>query len=442
MIATFLNYMHSPIILLILLIGISQSSRSQSDEEKWFLDNDTIYQLTRSTINKFDLDELNLASSDTIYTTDNIDLSEYDLLKFDKTYLFKKTGGLLYVLKGQKIERIDNSYDHKLHLHSLKIYNDQKIKIIGGYGFFERRKSLVSFSKDKNEWFLEKITGDFPNEGISEIYFHILDQDDLIICGGITGDINDVSISHQVNDCYQINLKNNKSRKLFGKLEQSFRNKPTSYIQIEDFLYVFYDDLVFKINIESFEAVKIKIPFRVNKIIGQSKGTLFFFEKGETNINAVKKLNVYDLKNGVTTKLFDFKTLKYSIYFIISLVLIGMIYFIIKRTKKLVIIIDKNQVKIGKKKFTDQKDWIDLIKILSEKNHVENNELLTKLGNEELNLGHQNRLKNILINNVNNRSQHLFKMDLVLSGKHKTDKRIKIYFLNPSFHSLKNKQTS
>ena len=51
---------------------------------------------------------------------DKIDLDEYDLLNYDKIYFYKKTGGLLYQLIKNEIIRIDNSYDHKLHKHSLK----------------------------------------------------------------------------------------------------------------------------------------------------------------------------------------------------------------------------------------------------------------------------------------------------------------------------------
>ena len=55
---------------------------------------------------------------------------------------------------------------------------------------------------------------------------------------------------------------------------------------------------------------------------------------------------------------------------------------------------------------------------------------LDLLKNETLDIGHQNRLKNVLIDSMNQRSNHLINQDLILSKKWEKDNRINIYFLN------------
>ena len=88
---------------------------------------------------------------------------------------------------------------------------------------------------------------------------------------------------------------------------------------------------------------------------------------------------------------------------------------------------------IENNKFTEDKDWIKLINQLNKLDYITNNNLLSVIGNDNLNIGHQNRLKNQLIKNINLRSKFLFKDDLILEKKLKQDNRIKIYYLNSSF---------
>ena len=413
--------------------------QSNETKSKWFIKDSVLIEVNQNSIINYNSINYDTILRVPLINKDKINLNDFDLLNYDEVYFYKKTGGILYKLINNELIRIDNSYDHKLHKYSLKLFHQNKINILGGYGFFNRRNDIVFFSNDDKEWYSKRITGDFPSEGISEINFHFINGDNLFICGGKTGDPYETNVSHDINDCFYINLKTNISKKLSGTLNKIFQNKASTYIQYENSLFVFYDYLVGKINIDTKEIQIFDIPYTVKNIIGINQDKLYFFENDNQNISSIQKIKFLDLKNSDKTLLLESSL---NNYLIISLIILICIVFIIiyrgtRQNKRYKVIVESDLIFIGNNKFSENKNWIKLINQLNKSDYITNNNLLSIIGNDNLNIGHQNRLKNQLIKNINLRSKFLFKDDLILDKKSKQDNRIKIYYLNSSFKKYK-----
>ena len=137
------------LITLILLNFFGFFNSTSELETTYFVKDSFIYEIKNDNLFKISPDDYRVVSFSKLENYDNIDFLDYEILNYDSTYFYKKTGGLLYQLVDNKIIRIDNSYDHKLHLHSLKFFYNNQIHILGGYGFFDRRKDIVYFSDIK-----------------------------------------------------------------------------------------------------------------------------------------------------------------------------------------------------------------------------------------------------------------------------------------------------
>lgn len=407
----------------------------QVENSKWVVRDSFIYEFNGESLSQYDHKTNSLISETKLLNVDKIDLDEYDLLDYDKIYFYKKTGGLLYQMINNGITRIDNSYDHKLHKHSLKYFYNNTINVIGGYGFFNRRNDIISFSKDKKEWFSTKIKGQFPKEGVSEIFYHAIFNNKLFFYGGVTGDRDDSSISYRINDFYEIDLTTLKSKKSFLEVSKPFQNKPTAYIQIKDVLYLFFDDLLFKINLETFDSSQHKISDSVKKIIGVIDKEISFFSDENQHVSFIKVLNTDSLGRGTQIPFFNLFFPKLIISILGGLVLIFLV--IIRKKRSTKIVVGTNEIKINSKVFSTEVLWVEIINLFLEKGQLSNNEILDIIGQNSLNIGHQNRIKKTLIRDINKRAKYLLGENLILEKQRIEDKRMKDYFLNRKFRIIR-----
>ena len=282
------------LITLILLNFFGFFNSTSELETTYFVKDSFIYEIRNDSLFKISPDDYRVVSFSKLENYDNIDLLDYETLNHDSTYFYKKTGGLLYQLVDNKIIRIDNSYDHKLHLHSLKFFYNNQIHVLGGYGFFDRRKDIVYFSDIKKEWFSKKLKGIFPERGISEINFHSISKENLIFCGGLTYNKLDNSLTDKVNECYKINLKTLTTQKLSGTLNKEFSNITNDYIQIENQLWVFNDNSLSVLDSESLSGYSYPLDYSVGKVIGFIDGKIYFKERNSEINSSIVSLKISD----------------------------------------------------------------------------------------------------------------------------------------------------
>ena len=425
-------------VLFFILLNLSSFIiKENKNYNLWTVRGSSILMINESILIDYDLNTKQKQQKK-IYNTDKIDLSEYDLLNYDKIYFYKKTGGLLYVLINDSIKRIDKSYEHKLHNRSLKYYFNNTINVLGGYGFFNRRNDIIQFSKLKNEWFSKKITGDFPSQGISDINFSSVYNDNLFFCGGVTGDANDSDSGYKLNGCFKINLKTNKSEKIDNTLNDFFKNKPSTYIQIKDYLYLFFDRILIKVNLNSFESKKYLNDYLVKDIIGESEGVIYFFEE-KKNLENIRLLNTSDLRNGENIDFFKKQIPTYFIIVVLFLSILISLTFLKKRlNREFKLIVNNNSIRFNDLELFTDDITINLIKLLLKKKQLSNVEFLSIIERKNSDIGHQNRLRKMLISLINEKTNLLFKHPLIMEKKLMEDKRMKIYFLNNKFKFIIN----
>ena len=424
------------LITLILLNFFGFFNSTSGLETTYFVKDSFIYEIRNDSLFKISPDDYRIVSYSKLENYDNIDLLDYETLNYDSTYFYKKTGGLLYQLVNNKIIRIDNSYDHKLHLHSLKFFYNNQIHILGGYGFFDRRKDIVYFSDLKKEWFSKKLKGIFPERGISEINFHLISKENLIFCGGLTYNKLDNSLTDKVNECYNINLKTLTTQKLSGTLNKEFSNITNDYIQIGNQLWVFYDNSLSVLDSGNLSGYSYPLDYSVGKVIGIIDGEIYFKERKSSINSSIGSLKISDFTKSkgsfVEVLSNPFNSLIYLLFFTLFIIII---YFWKRKNsiKKIPLNFLSDGIMVNNIRFTDNDQWNLVIQQLKENNTLKNDELLNLLQNNNFDIGHQNRLKNTLINSINQRANHLSNQDLILKSKWEKDNRINVYFLNQEY---------
>ena len=424
------------LITLILLNFFGFFNSTSGLETTYFVKDSFIYEIRNDILFKISPDDYRIVSYSKLENYDNIDLLDYETLNYDSTYFYKKTGGLLYQLVNNKIIRIDNSYDHKLHLHSLKFFYNNQIHILGGYGFFDRRKDIVYFSDLKKEWFSKKLKGIFPERGISEINFHLISKENLIFCGGLTYNKLDNSLTDKVNECYNINLKTLTTQKLSGTLNKEFSNITNDYIQIGNQLWVFYDNSLSVLDSGNLSGYSYPLDYSVGKVIGIIDGEIYFKERNSSINSSIGSLKISDFTKSkgsfVEVLSNPFNSLIYLLFFPLFIIII---YFWKRKNsiKKIPLNFLSDGIMVNNIRFTDNDQWNLVIQQLKENNTLKNDELLNLLQNNVFDIGHQNRLKNTLINSINQRANHLSNQDLILKSKWEKDNRINVYFLNQEY---------
>ena len=424
------------LITLILLNFFGFFNSTSGLETTYFVKDSFIYEIRNDSLFKISPDDYRIVSYSKLENYDNIDLLDYETLNYDSTYFYKKTGGLLYQLVNNKIIRIDNSYDHKLHLHSLKFFYNNQIHILGGYGFFDRRKDIVYFSDLKKEWFSKKLKGIFPERGISEINFHLISKENLIFCGGLTYNKLDNSLTDKVNECYNINLKTLTTQKLSGTLNKEFSNITNDYIQIGNQLWVFYDNSLSVLDSGNLSGYSYPLDYSVGKVIGIIDGEIYFKERNSSINSSIGSLKISDFTKSkgsfVEVLSNPFNSLIYLLFFPLFIIII---YFWKRKNsiKKIPLNFLSDGIMVNNIRFTDNDQWNLVIQQLKENNTLKNDELLNLLQNNNFDIGHQNRLKNTLINSINQRANHLSNQDLILKSKWEKDNRINVYFLNQEY---------
>ena len=427
------------LITLILLNFFGFFNSTSGLETTYFVKDSFIYEIRNDSLFKISPDDYRIVSYSKLENYDNIDLLDYETLNYDSTYFYKKTGGLLYQLVDNKIIRIDNSYDHKLHLHSLKFFYNNQIHVLGGYGFFDRRKDIVYFSDLKKEWFSKKLKGIFPERGISEINFHLISKENLIFCGGLTYNKLDNSLTDKVNECYNINLKTLTTQKLSGTLNKEFSNITNDYIQIGNQLWVFYDNSLSVLDSGNLSGYSYPLDYSVGKVIGIIDGEIYFKERNSSINSSIGSLKISDFTKSkgsfVEVLSNPFNSLIYLLFFPLFIIII---YFWKRKNsiKKIPLNFLSDGIMVNNIRFTDNDQWNLVIQQLKENNTLKNDELLNLLQNNNFDIGHQNRLKNTLINSINQRANHLSNQDLILKSKWEKDNRINVYSLNQEFFDL------
>lgn len=266
--------------------------------------------------------------------------------------------------------------------------------------------------------------------GINDFTFGFVKDKIVFTFGGMIN--NDGGKSHKfTRNSYSINLNNNEIN-LIGKLPQNFPKKFINYVKSKNRIYLLKDkNTLYIYDIPTKSYLKTFIKFKIEKLIGVYNDNLYYFTSQTNNSDKIiiKKLKIDQLKLTNFNQLFE----NYSYWMYVPFLLI-ILFLIFNRD----LIKNKTLLKIKYGVLYDQKDkqiflqekQLDLVLYFFHVRKSNNSEILEFIGNERYNISHQNRVKNKLINGINQIIYSRTNEKLILVKTDRSDKRSKVYSIN------------
>ena len=398
---------------------------------KFWVENDEIKILLKDGIFTYNIKSKNKSFIELNYNHDIYEKLYVEKLNNDLLF-FDNEGGVVYEKNGDKLLRIDNSYNHRLHHQSLNFNHKNVHYRFGGYGFFERSRSLVFFNQKNNEWELKFNFEKFLNQGLNEITFHEIRDDHLFLYGGNIS-INSGHEHRYSNNVLKLNLENNEL-KVLGRINKEFPETFKNYISNgNQILLLRNTKLLYIFNIENNIFYKKEIDFKPQLLIGIVNNHLFYFtqptyEKNIIHIESIPLRDLYIDEHNEGLYLYDNSYFKLCVLGFLSIIIFILIFGFNKVKNKIIIgkdrIIDPN----GQEIILDDQQ-IHFLNFLQESERT-NVDVISFLSNEHLDMGHQNRLKNKLIKSINDVFLSRTGEKIILVTKSVNDKRTTCYRIN------------
>tara|TARA_B110000459_G_scaffold195419_1_gene236051 strand:- start:778 stop:2109 length:1332 start_codon:yes stop_codon:yes gene_type:complete len=179
--------MYKKLFFIIFLIGFNSFSQEiYIDTESNYSfnkNNEELLIFKKDSVSIYDLNSFHLLEKKEIISPPNFDFSVYHILDKEPIHFVEINGGKVYQLNNDTIQRIDNSYTHKMTWDSnLFTYNDT-IYRYGGYGFWTTNNKLTFYDTVTNEWqIISSVNGIYPKGSCSSFYKILNDK--LYIIGG------------------------------------------------------------------------------------------------------------------------------------------------------------------------------------------------------------------------------------------------------------------
>ena len=133
---------------------------------------------------------ISIYQKDTLVKEFYLDEKEVDLIRQyhpvfveSKLYFIEHFGGKVYVVQGEVLKRIDNSYTHRSQLLSSIFTYEGGIYRFGGYGFFDARNFITKYNFNANEWDVVQVKGDDLPPGLFDSKTYLLNNE-LYVLGG------------------------------------------------------------------------------------------------------------------------------------------------------------------------------------------------------------------------------------------------------------------
>ena len=229
---------------------------NKESEELLVFQNDSIF--------IYDINSFHLLEKKEIITPPNFNFSQYHLLNLKSIHFVELNGGKVYQLNNDTIQRIDNSYSHKMAWESnVFTYNDT-IYRYGGYGYWTYNNKLTFYDKNTNEWQIINSANEIKPGGSSTSFYIIL-NDKLYIIGGLKENSEDLNQRLNNDEIWSFDFKTKKWEK-FGMLNESVKYNIASF-QINDNIYNITKNNIEEIDIKNNQLKILEIDPLMQKTI-------------------------------------------------------------------------------------------------------------------------------------------------------------------------------
>ena len=191
-------------------------------------DNEELLLFKNDSVSKYDLNNFHLLEKKEIISPTNFNLSEYHILYKDALHFIEFNGGKVYRLSNDTIQRVDNSYTHKMTNGSNVFTYNNTIYRYGGYGFWTSNNKLTFFDSNTQEWqIINSANGIYPGGSFNG--FHKILNDKLYIIGGLKVNPEDLNTNLKNDELWSFDFKTKKWENL-GVLSQNIEYVIPSFV--------------------------------------------------------------------------------------------------------------------------------------------------------------------------------------------------------------------
>ena len=439
--------MHINFFYLTLLIGFNLfGQKIYVDAESNYLFNKESEELLvfqNDSIFIYDINSFHLLEKKEIITPSNFNFKLHHILNKEPIHFVEFNGGKVYQLNNDSIQRIDNSYTHKMTFQSnVFTYNDT-IYRYGGYGYWTYNNKLTFYDINTNEWQIINSANEIRPKGSAASFYKIL-NDKLYIIGGLTENSEDFNQRLNNDEIWSFDFKTKKWEK-FGMLNESVKYNIASF-KINDNIYSINKNNIKEIDIKN-NQLKI---FEIDPQMQKTDKSFYkpFIHKGNIYI-WISNPDIYLTKRKIDTLninlLSEQALVKDNGENIIKLILLiacaFILIFLFHLRKKYKVNSDKLRFKNGNVFFNGNSKKLDTIEnkllVLLIKNdfRIPTDMIQENFYNESLDRSQNIRNINKLILDLNLKLKITLNTenDIIYKVTSSSDKRMKIIVLNRDF---------
>ena len=375
----------------------------------------------------------------------NLELVDHDR----QSYMIDQLGGHVFKLEGNSLERIDNSYQHRMQLGSEILIHNDTIFRHGGYGFWETRSLLTFYDFNSNEWDVVKTKNMGP-----EKFGHLSSSNnkELVFYGGYLNNESQGVSDKKSNSIYLFDLNQRKwiskgnSQYHFSKRDRVISiDNNKSLILRKDTLFLIdpFNNKIDLFKSNSFLKTVVSNP----KLRSVYKDSVFYLinKIHSTNSYEINKREYSEILSNPIEEIEFIKNEEFNYYWVLppSILIFVFIYlFRFKKRsdlKKLIVVGHKAVFKGKSIQLTNEEKRVLLC--FTHTNKTSNKDLIESIGKNELNYNHQLRILNNTVKDLNNKFNVLLdlKNPLIIISKSSLDKRVRVFILNENvFIRIKN----
>jgi len=369
-----------------------------------------------------------------------------------KIYFINLTGGIVFSLKNNEFVRIDKSFNHKMQISSsIFPYNDT-IYRYGGYGFWSNRNFFTYFDKSNSEWEVVSPTGskELP-KGSQESIVTII-EDDIFVYGGFR--VQEFEpINHTINDeVWKFNT-TSKSWKKLGNTDFDLNNQTLkfSYHDKNGFFSNLNGELLVVDVLNNKKTFYKKTLFHKDIIFSPFfiDGVFYCFNWKSYNTNKSEIVLVTRNEDeffGEFVREEKFYSNNENIYLSVGFIVLSILMVIIifqlykwNRRRNRIIVVNGHLVYKRRILNFDDKSTQIINLLLKSKKEVNSKEILKITENPDFNYGHNTRVMNLLLDEINFKLKETLRIEkeLISYKKSDLDKRIKVYSIDKSLFFIK-----